>query len=90
MKDRRRKIRTPSGKPAKVRVVEGFAMRECTIEDQSEDGVRLKLDSAKFVEEQFLLLPGGAGGPARSCRVKWRRSKQVGAEYVNSTKRAGS
>jgi hypothetical protein len=90
MKDRRRKIRSPSGKPAKVRVTDGFAMRECTIEDQSEDGVRLKLDSTKFVEEQFLLVPGGSGGPARSCRVKWRKRQHVGAEYVSSAKREGN
>ena len=87
MKDRRRKIRTPSKDPAKVRLNEGFAMRECTIEDQSEDGVRLKLESAKFVEDQFLLLPKGNRGPARSCRVKWRKRQHVGAEYVSSTKR---
>jgi len=90
MKDRRRKIRTPIGRPAKVRVTEGFATRACTIEDQSDDGVRLKLESAQFVEEQFLLLPADTGGPARSCRVKWRRSKQVGAEYVSSSKRTGN
>lgn len=82
MKDRRRKIRTASGHKAKVRVTEGFATRPCTIENQSEDGVCLKLDSTQFVEEQFLLLPSGSSGPGRSCRVKWRRRHLVGAEYT--------
>lgn len=92
MKDRRRKIRKPSGRPAKVRVTQGFATRPCTIEDQSEDGVRLQMDSAQFVEEQFLLVPADSAGPGRTCRVKWRRRKQVGAEYVSSGngKRAGN
>jgi hypothetical protein len=89
MKDRRKKIRTKSGRAAKVRVTEGFAMRQCTIEDQSDDGVRLKMDSTQFVEEQFLLLPDGAAGIARSCRVKWRRRQLVGAEYI-SAKRDGN
>ncbi len=82
MKDRRRKVRINSGGKAKVRVTEGFATRPCTIENQSEDGVCLKLDSTQFVEEQFLLLPDGSAGPGRSCRVKWRRRQLVGAEYV--------
>jgi hypothetical protein len=86
MKDRRRKVRLSHGAKAKVRVTEGFATRPCTIENQSEDGVCLKLDSTQFVEEQFLLLPVGSSGPGRSCRVKWRRRQLVGAEYV-ATKR---
>ena len=86
MKDRRRKIRIETGGAASVRVSAGFATRPCKIENQSEDGVCLKLDSTQFVEEQFLLLPGGSPGPGRSCRVKWRRRQLVGAEYV-ATKR---
>jgi hypothetical protein len=84
MKDRRRRARISDGAKAKVRVTEGFATRPCTIENQSEDGVCLKLDSTQFVEEQFMLLPHGSPGPGRSCRVKWRRRQLVGAEYVGT------
>ena len=84
MKDRRRKVRLSHGAKAKVRVTEGFATRPCTIENQSEDGVCLKMESPQFLEEQFLLLTSGKGGPQRACRVKWRRSKLVGAMFVSA------
>lgn len=84
MKDRRRKIRIETGSAASVRVSAGFATRPCKIENQSEDGVCLKMESPQFLEEQFLLLSSGKGGPPRACRVKWRRSKLVGAVFVSS------
>ena len=88
MKDRRRKIRTPSGHAAKVRVTGGFATRPCTVENQSEDGVCLKLASTQFVEEEFLLMRSSKNSEPRACRVKWRRRQLVGAEYLSSGKRS--
>ena len=87
MKDRRRKIRFKKGDKAKVRVAEGFATRPCTIENQTEDGVCLRLDAPQFVENQFVLLAPDANGPGRACRMKWRRSKLIGAEYLSSAKK---
>lgn len=84
MKDRRRNFRFDSGRTANVRVSEGFATRPCRIENQSEDGVCLKLDAAQFLEDRFLLLGAGTGGPGRVCRVRWRRRQLVGAEFVSS------
>lgn len=84
MKDRRRNIRSESGRAASVRISAGFATRQCKIENESDDGVCLKLDSPQFLEEQFLLLPSGKGGPARACRVKWRRRAHVGAVFVST------
>jgi hypothetical protein len=84
MKDRRRKIRIETGSKASVRVDAGFATRSCEIENQSEDGVCLKMESPQFLEDRFLLLSLGKGGPARACRVKWRRRKLVGAMFVSS------
>ncbi len=84
MKDRRRKFRSEMGGTASVRVDTGFATRSCRIENQSEDGVCLKMESPQFLEDRFLLLVSGKGGPARACRVKWRRRKLVGAAFVSS------
>jgi hypothetical protein len=84
MKDLRKKLRHSSGRAASVRVNTGFATRHCKIENESDDGVCLKLDSPQFLEEQFLLLPTGKSGPARACRVKWRKRSLVGAVYVNA------
>ena len=84
MKDRRRNIRFESGRAASVRVTAGFATRQCKIENESDDGVCLKLESAQFLDDQFLLLPSGKGGPARACRVKWRKRSHVGAVFVST------
>ena len=84
MKDLRKKLRNNSGRAATVRVNSGFATRPCKIENESDDGVCLKLDSPQFLEEQFLLLPSGKGGPARACRVKWRKRSLVGAVFVRA------
>ena len=90
MKDRRRKIRVGIGGKAKVRVTEGFAMRPCTIENQSDDGVCLKLEAPQFIEDRFVLLSQNSNGPGRACRVKWRRQKLVGAEYISSERKSGA
>ena len=81
-KDKRKKSRIDVVRQACVRASDSFALRRCVIEDQSDSGVCVKLDSPAFLPEQFLLLPSGTGGPTRACRVKWRRGSLIGAEFV--------
>jgi hypothetical protein len=83
-KDQRKKNRMDVRREACVRVSDGFATRRCVIEDQSDTGVCVKLDSPTFLSDQFLLLPTGRSGPTRACRIKWRRGSLIGAEFVVS------
>jgi hypothetical protein len=78
----RRKPRREMACQAWVRVQDGFSMRKCTVNDISDTGVQIELAAPQFLSNQFMLLMSGAGGPARACRVKWRRGSHVGAEFI--------
>ena len=59
----------------------GFAVRSCKIVDWSQSGVRLRLSTDEALPSTFqVLFSRGAAG--RACRLKWRRGKEVGAEYI--------
>ena len=82
MKDQRRKVRATCREEALVRLHDAFAMRRCTVENRSPDGVCIRMTGPQFLPEDFLLLPEGQRGPLRACRVKWRRGARIGAEFV--------
>ena len=84
-KDNRKKLRKQVRQQAFVKAPDSFAMRKCSIEDQSISGICVRIDTPSFLPERFYLLTAGSSGPRRACRVKWRSAREVGAEFIDGT-----
>ena len=78
-RDGRRAVRRKSGATAWIRI--GFAVKACKILDVSRDGVRIEVDAARSVPDQFTLLTSRNAATGQRCHVKWRRGSQIGAEF---------
>ena len=72
---------------AKIQIGTGSLPRDCWVSDISDGGVRLHAESVAVPDEFILMLPGPNGG-RRECRVVWRLGHEVGAEFVDVSRRA--
>lgn len=82
-KESRRSPREAKGTPAWIRFDDGFSVRPCRLIDLSGSGARILVDAPHTVAGQFSLLLSRAA-PGRRCRVKWRKGKEIGAEFVGA------
>lgn len=80
-RDPRKADRRKLGSKAWIRLDGGFALRPCVLADLSDTGVQIVVDTPQTIPNQFRLLLSRDRGMGRSCRVKWRRGPQIGAEY---------
>lgn len=79
-RDQRQETRKSIGMAASIRLG-GFASRSCTVLDLSDAGVRISVERAASVPDEFtLLLSKAAHG--RRARVKWRRGNHIGAKFL--------
>jgi hypothetical protein len=83
-KDSRRAARSPVGSKVWIRFDDGFSVRECRLVDLSGGGIRILVKAPYDVAGQFSLLMTRDAAPGRRCRVKWRRDKEIGAEFVGT------
>jgi hypothetical protein len=79
--NKRRASRVKSGGTAWLRLDGGFAMRACQLLDVSDTGVRIAVDPALRVPNDFVIVLS-QGGQGRRCFVKWRNATQIGAQFV--------
>lgn len=86
-RDARKTVRTSVGSTAWIRFDDGFSVRECRLIDLSGGGIRILVKAPNDVAPLFSLLMTRDASPGRRCRVKWRRGKEIGAEFVGA--RAG-
>jgi hypothetical protein len=84
-KDARKALRTPVGSKAWIRFDDGFSVRECRLVDLSSSGIRIQVSAPTDVAPLFSLLLTRDASPGRRCRVKWRRGKEIGAEFVGAS-----
>jgi len=84
LKDTRKTIRTRVGSKAWIRFDDGFSIRECRLVDMSGGGIRILVNAPTDVAPLFSLLLTRDASPGRRCRVKWRRGKEIGAEFVGA------
>jgi hypothetical protein len=80
--ERRDDARESEGSVAWIRFDNGFSVRPCLLADLSSTGVRLVVDEPHAVAAQFSLLLKRDAAPGRRCRVKWRRGREIGAEFI--------
>ena len=79
-KDKRRSRRIAINDRGYIRPDGGFAKWPCTVLDVSETGVRLMLEGNHAVPAMFSYV--AVSGIGRAARVKWRRGREVGAEFI--------
>ena len=77
LSDRRETVRHVVNRPAKLQ--ESPAMRECTIRDISDTGVKLVVPGG-LASDEFMLFDGEA--VEHRCLVIWRLGEVVGARFV--------
>jgi hypothetical protein len=77
LSDRRETVRHVVNRPAKL--LESPAMRECTIRDISNTGVKLIVPGG-LASDEFTLFDGEA--VEHRCLVIWRLGEVVGARFV--------
>jgi PilZ domain len=61
---------------------DGSQVRNCTLWDVSDAGVRIAVDGPSDVPEEFSLILSLDGDLRRRCRVIWRTEQELGACYV--------
>jgi PilZ domain len=79
----RKSSRRRMGAPAWIRPDNAFSMRKCQIADISATGVRLFVNESMATMRQFVLLMSRDATQGCSCRVKWRRGNEIGAEFLS-------
>jgi hypothetical protein len=79
--NKRRANRVKSGANGWLRLDGGFAMRPCQVLDVSDTGVRIAVDPALRVPNDFVIVLS-QGSQGRRCFVKWRNATQIGAQFV--------
>ena len=79
--NKRRAARVKSGASGWLRLDGGFAMRPCQVLDVSDTGVRIAVDPALRVPNDFVIVLS-QGRPGRRAHVKWRNATQIGAQFV--------
>lgn len=83
-RDARKTVREPVGSKVWIRFDDGFSVRECRLIDMSGGGIRILVSAPTDVAPMFSLLMTRSASPGRRCRVKWRRGKEIGAEFVGA------
>ena len=83
-KDLRKAAREEMGTKVWIRFDDGFSVRACRLIDLSSSGFRLLVDAPHDVAGHFSLLLTRHAAPGRRCRVKWRRGREIGAEFVGA------
>ena len=62
-------------------VLEGEQRLSCVLSDASDTGARLDVEDSKIIPDTFMLLLAGNGSAQRTCRVVWRKPRQVGVKF---------
>lgn len=78
--DKRRSARRPIRYTAWI-ALPNKKLLGCVLNDVSDHGARLDVESADPLPDEFVLLLSSRGKPKRSCRVVWRGENQIGVEF---------
>ena len=70
-----------TNQPAWMTVDGGFAARQCTVIEISEDGAKLRVEDPHFVKSHFQL-KFERTSPGRPCKVVWKKGDVIGIEFV--------
>jgi hypothetical protein len=82
--DQRQVLRRRVHAAAWVDPGDGSGVRDCSLWDVSEAGVRITIDAPAEVPREFRLLLSSDGADSRRCQVIWRSARQIGARYLGA------
>ena len=86
--DRRQFERRAISRLARIQVSGGALPRDCLLTNISDGGVRLHVEGIDVPDRFVLLLSDGSGSARpRDCNVVWRLGFELGAEFINSSRR---
>jgi hypothetical protein len=80
-RDQRKLARTSANATAWFRSEGAFAVRSCKVVDLSRSGVQMSVAPGEQVPEQFVFLKSRNTNSGQRARVKWRRGRNIGAEF---------
>jgi PilZ domain len=80
IKDKRKAVRRPLRYSAWVALAPD-ELHGCVMSDISDSGARLDIDETKTIPDQFTLLLSSNGSARRTCRVVWRKPRQIGVSF---------
>jgi hypothetical protein len=56
-------------------------LQVCALSDISETGARIDVEDTNSLPDHFLLWLAANGSARRTCRVVWRKPKQIGVKF---------
>jgi hypothetical protein len=62
--------------------IKGEQVRECTVWDESDTGMRLVVNRAEEIPDTFYVYTRLDSASRRHCRVVWRTDQQIGVEFL--------
>jgi hypothetical protein len=71
-------------RPASIDFEDGSPIRDCTLWDVSEAGVRITVAAPSEIPQEFCLVLSDDRATRRRCRVIWRSDEQIGACYLGA------
>jgi hypothetical protein len=89
VKNRRTAGRVEFARGINVQIVaiDGTWRRQCTMQDVSETGAKLKIEGAveKLDLKEFFLILSSTGLAFRRCELAWINDDQIGARFLKNT-----
>jgi hypothetical protein len=80
--DSRKAARTAVRRIGWLTRARGEQIRECTVWDESDTGMRLVVDAPDEIPDTFYVYPTLDSSSRRHCRVIWRADRQIGIEFL--------
>jgi hypothetical protein len=62
--------------------IKGEQVRECTVWDESDTGMRLIVSQPEEIPDTFYVYTRLDSASRRHCRVVWRTDQQIGVEFL--------
>ena len=85
--ERRKGVRVVFEKGIEVSImaIDGTWRRDCIMQDVSETGARLSVDSIEGLKlKEFFLLLSSTGLTYRRCELAWVNGEEIGAKFVTT------
>jgi PilZ domain-containing protein len=79
-KDKRKSVRRPLRYSAWV-ALDGDLLHGCVLSDISESGARIGIDETVDIPDHFTLFLSNNGAARRTCRVIWRKPRELGVAF---------
>ena len=83
-----RRVRFDNVVPARMMGIDGTWQRQCTVEDISDGGAKLRVNDTieGLPLQEFFLVLSSTGLAYRHCRLAWVNGDQIGVSFLGRKK----